>query len=172
MGAAEDIATFGSHLSGVPSPLFAEHADILVDPATGEPVRIDDGAFVASRSERRIDAADGIPNFFVPADHDRTASLEDVTETVKAFYEETPFPNYDGFDSRESLSTKARRGVFAALLDEQLPKGSLVLEAGCGTGQLSNFLGMSWERKVFAGDLCRNSLRLAKGFAEMSRSCR
>src|SRR6185295_14567796 len=50
--------------------------------------------------------------------------------------------------------------------DAQLPKGAIVLEAGCGTGQLSNFLGMSWERKVFAGDLCLNSLRLAKGFAD------
>ena len=119
-----------------------------------------------SQDGRQISVIDGIPNFFVPADFDAKSRWADVTEVVKAFYEETPFPNYDGFDSRESLSEKAGRGLFAALLDEQLPKGSVVLEAGCGTGQLSNFLGMSWEREIFAGDLCLNSLRLAKGFAD------
>lgn len=152
--------------SAAPSSLFEEHSSILMDPASGDGIRFENGDFIVARSGRRIQVNDGIPNFFVPADHVTGSSLADVTETVKAFYEETPFPNYDGFDSRESLSIKARRGVFASLLDEQLPKGALVLEAGCGTGQLSNFLGMSWERNVFAGDLCLNSLRLAKGFAD------
>ena len=166
MGATETVAALDSAISQTPASLFAEHAAILEDPASGDAVQVDGERFTAVPSGRRIDVADGIPNFFVPVEHDRGAALGDVTDAVKAFYEETPFPNYDGFDSRESLAAKARRGVFASLLDEQLPKGALVLEAGCGTGQLSNFLGMSWERHVFAGDLCRNSLRLAKGFAD------
>jgi SAM-dependent methyltransferase len=149
-----------------PASLFEEHSAILEDPASGDAVRVRDGQFTAVSTGRRIDVTDGIPNFFVPTEHSAGSTLEDVTETVKAFYEETPFPNYDGCDSRESLAAKARRGIFASLLDEQLPRGALVFEVGCGTGQLSNFLGMSWERKVFAGDLCRNSLRLAKGFAD------
>jgi SAM-dependent methyltransferase len=66
-----------------------------------------------------------------------------VTETVKGFYEENPFPNYDDMGSRESLKRKAMKGIFARLLDEQLPRGALILEAGCGTGQLSNFLAMN-----------------------------
>jgi SAM-dependent methyltransferase len=85
---------------------------------------------------------------------------------VKSFYEETPFPNYDDLDGRESLQAKARRGVFARLLDEQLPRPAKVLEAGCGTGQLSNFLGMGWGRTVIGADLCLNSLRLAKSFRD------
>ena len=85
---------------------------------------------------------------------------------VKSFYEETPFPNYDDLDGRESLQTKAKRGVFARLLDEQIPRPALVLEAGCGTGQLSNFLGMNWGRTVIGADLCLNSLRLAKSFRD------
>jgi SAM-dependent methyltransferase len=40
----------------------------------------------------------------------------------------------------------------------------VVLEAGCGTGQLSNFLGLSPRRQVFGGDMCLNSLSLANGF--------
>jgi SAM-dependent methyltransferase len=148
------------------SPLFAEHLEILIDPASERSIELRDGTFTVSGGGRPIDVVDGIPNFFVPTQFTPGTSFEDVTETVRAFYEETPFPNYDGFDSRESLATKARRGVFASLLDEQLPQGALIFEAGCGTGQLSNFLGMSWERKVFAGDICLNSLRLAKGFAD------
>jgi SAM-dependent methyltransferase len=152
--------------SAEPAGIFAEHADILVDPETGSPVTVRGGAFVVAETGRRIDLSDGIPNLFVPAEFPPGKGIEDVTDLVKAFYEDTPFPNYDELDSRESLAAKARRGVFASLLDEQLPEGALVLEAGCGTGQLSNFLGMSWKRKVFAGDLCLNSLRLAKGFAD------
>jgi ubiquinone/menaquinone biosynthesis C-methylase UbiE len=87
-----------------------------------------------------------------------------VTEIVKEFYETNPFPNYDDFDSSASLLEKGRRGVFARLLDEQIPKGASVLEVGCGTGQLSNFLGIHWNRQVFGSDLCLNSLRLANSF--------
>jgi cyclopropane fatty-acyl-phospholipid synthase-like methyltransferase len=93
-------------------------------------------------------------------------SDRDVTGMVKAFCEETPFPNYDDIDSRETLVMKARQGRFAAALDVQLPDGATVLEAGCGAGQLTNFLGLSWKRRVLGGDICLNSLRLANGFRE------
>src|SRR5262245_44995432 len=153
-------------ISADPSPLFEENEGILVDPADGSAMRVKGSSFAASGTGRRIELVDGIPNFFVPSDFTFGQGISDVTERVKAFYEETPFPNYDGFDSRESLAAKAKRGMFAAALEAQLADGALVLEAGCGTGQLSNFLGMSWKRKVFAGDLCLNSLRLAKDFAD------
>ena len=111
MGVAGEHQRFGEYISQEPSPLFGEHAGILMDPATSEQIRVAGGAFVTDSSGRRIDLVDGIPNFFVPAGWDPKSPLQDVTEMVKAFYEETPFPNYDGFDSRESLSTKARRGI-------------------------------------------------------------
>lgn len=146
-----------------PAGLLRELAPLLRDPLSGERVVASGTGFALADSGRPLPMTDGIPSLFAPND----ASFEgDVTEMVKAFYEETPFPNYDGFDSRASLAEKARRGVFAAKLDEQLPEGALVLEAGCGTGQLSNFLGMSWRRRVIAGDMCLNSLRLAKRFAD------
>src|SRR5688572_24388843 len=113
---------------------------------------------------RRYPVVDGIPCLFAPNEWPKHRS--DITELVKAFYEETPFPNYDDLDSRESLRTKAQRGVFARLLDKQLPRSAMVLEAGCGTGQLSNFLGMGWDRTVIGADLCLNSLRLAKSFRD------
>lgn len=146
-----------------PADLLRAHAPLLRDPFSGEAVLAQGEGFVLAHSGRAVLMSDGIPSLFAPSSADFQG---DVTELVKAFYEETPFPNYDGFDTRQSLYDKARRGVFAALLDEQIPDGALVLEAGCGTGQLRNFLGMSWRRQVIAGDMCMNSLRLAKGFAD------
>ncbi len=154
--------------AGAPSPepaaILLELDEVLVDPLNDEPISVEGERFFGA-GRREISTSDGIPNLFVPT-REAEGRIDDVTEMVKAFYEDTPFPNYDGLDSRESLAAKARKGVFANLLDKQIPAGALVLEAGCGTGQLSNFLGMSWNRKVIAGDLCLNSLRLAKGFAD------
>jgi SAM-dependent methyltransferase/uncharacterized protein YbaR (Trm112 family) len=124
----------------------------------------EDGVLLSSDGARRYPVVDGIPCLFAPNEWPQGKS--DVTDMVKSFYEDTPFPNYDDLDGRESLLTKARRGVFARLLEEQLPRPALVLEAGCGTGQLSNFLGMGWGRTVIGADLCLNSLRLAKSFRD------
>jgi SAM-dependent methyltransferase/uncharacterized protein YbaR (Trm112 family) len=121
-------------------------------------------ALTCGACAQRYPVVDGIPQLFVP--NEWGGDKLDVTDIVKEFYEETPFPNYDDLDSRESLRSKARLGVFARLLDEQIPEDALVLEAGCGTGQLTNFLGMNWRRRVIGADLCMNSLRLGKGFRD------
>jgi SAM-dependent methyltransferase len=105
--------------------------------------------------ERTID---GIDSFV------REASLEhSITRKVNAFYEETPFPNYEEYDSLGSFYEKAGRGVYARLLDEQIPMNASILECGCGTGQLSAFLAKG-RRQVIGQDLCLNSLRLANAF--------
>jgi SAM-dependent methyltransferase len=123
----------------------------------------DDGTlFRCSTCAQVYPVTDGIPQLYVPIES--TQGQLDVTDVVKEFYEATPFPNYDDLDSRDSLQTKARRGIFANLLDKQLPPNALVLDAGCGTGQLTNFLGMNWQRRVIGADLCMNSLRLANEF--------
>ena len=104
---------------------------------------------------------DGIPQFFWPAEGECLKT--DVTEQIKAFYEKTPFPNYDEFDSIGSLVDKARRRVFAKLLDDQIPYGARIIECGCGTGQLTNFLSVAG-RTVIGADICLNSLRMAEDF--------
>jgi carbamoyltransferase len=103
--------------------------------------------------------AEGIWQMFAP--HEKVEG--DVTDLVKSFYEEHPFPNYDDHDSIGSLQAKSRRGVYARLLAEQIPFNSRVLEVGCGTGQLTNFLAIGC-RSVIGTDLCMNSLRLAEKF--------
>ena len=87
----------------------------------------------------------------------------DVTGRVKAFYEANPFPNYDDHDTLRSLIEKARRSGLPLALDRAIGCNRTVLEVGCGTGQLTNFLGISC-RRVIGTDICVNSLRLGEKF--------
>ena len=134
-------------------------------PACGARLSRDAGALACTGCRHRFQVTDGIPMLFWPNEWE--AGAADVTETVKSFYEETPFPNYDDFDSVGSLIAKARQGRFAKLLDDQVPPGTKILECGCGTGQLTNFLSIA-NRTVFGTDICLNSLRLGRAFQQQS----
>ncbi len=113
-----------------------------------------------SRQRQVLSGGGGHSAAFVRRSTDAT---RDVTELVKRFYEKTPFPNYDDLDNQRSLLEKARAGVFARLLNEQIPFDARVVEIGCGTGQLTNFLSIA-HRSVLGVDACLNSLRLAQKF--------
>ena len=145
--------------------LVAQNISMFMCPACG-------GALEVNAPESRLGCQgcghvyaidDGIPRLFWPTE---SPGAKDVTDIVKAFYEETPFPNYDDLDSPERLRAKAEQGLFARLLNEEIAHGSRVLEAGCGTGQLSNYLGLTWGRTVFGADVCINSLTLANRFKQ------
>jgi SAM-dependent methyltransferase len=147
-------------------PSFLAIQDLLQCPVEGSPLAWDQSAAQLKDigGAHSYGVQSGIPCLFAP--NTWPEGKADVTDIVKEFYEETPFPNYDGLDTRDSLRGKAREGVFARLLDEQIPHDAKVLEVGCGTGQMTNFLGMGWGRTCVGADLCMNSLRLAKGFGD------
>src|SRR5713101_4294976 len=86
-----------------------------------------------------------------------------VSKKVRAFYEGCSFPGYEEFETPLDLRQKAQNGVYAKLLDEQLPIGARILDAGCGTGQLAIFLSLV-HREVVAIDFSFNSLRKAASF--------
>jgi carbamoyltransferase len=132
------------------------------DPVTGDALCVGDTCARNPITGRTFPVQEGIPRLFVPTD---LAELDgrDVTEMVKQFYEETPFPNYEDIDTPSALLEKARAGLFARLLNEQIPYDARVVEVGCGTGQLTNFLSIA-HRTVLGVDMCLNSLRLAHGF--------
>jgi len=137
-------------------------AEALTCPCgSGETFSYEDGALVSQGCRHRFPITDGIPQLYWP--HDGSDDAGDVTERVRAFYEETPFPNYDDHDSIRSLIEKSRKGQYARALDAAVGYNASVLEVGCGTGQLSNFLGVAC-RRVIGVDLCLNSLRLANSF--------
>lgn len=162
MSAGQEAQPTGRSLEAL-APQLAQNIDMLVCPVCGGPLALppNSDTLECPRCPRSFQSQGGLPLLYWPSglDVDR-----DVTQTVKSFYEATPFPNYEDLDSRFGLRKKARRGVFARLLDEQIPPGSKVLEVGCGTGQLTNFLGSARRRVVFGTDISVNSLKLGETF--------
>ena len=157
------MSTQASQTAGSSSPaLSAKHLALLCCPVCSGEFEIVAQTLRCPHCDRIFESDNGIPQLFWPAG-DQVPST-DVTGIVKAFYEENPFPNYDDVESSFTLREKARKGIFAQLLDDNLPLTAKVLEVGCGTGQLSNFLGECSTRTVVGADLCLNSLRLAQGF--------
>jgi carbamoyltransferase len=98
----------------------------------------------------RFPVEDGIPQLFWPGDK-APANKESAAS------------DYDEDESVRSLIEKSRRRPFARKLDQAIPYNASVLEAGCGEGQLSNFLGISC-RRVTGADPSLDSLRVAENF--------
>ena len=140
---------------------FTKHQDIFVCPVCGGDLGIKDSKINCFSCQNDYQVENGIPQFFVPNEWE--SSKSDVTGQVRSFYEQSPFPDYENTESAIDLIRKAKKGVFANLLDEQVPYNIKVLDAGCGTGQLCNFLATS-HRYVFGVDMCNNSLELAQNF--------
>lgn len=98
----------------------------------------------------------------MPVDTERVA---EVTRKVRAFYEETSFPGYEEYDSPLALVDKARRGLYARMLDDQIPYTARVLDVGCGTGQLPIFLSLN-RRRTVGCDLSFGSLDKGQRFKQ------
>lgn len=96
---------------------------------------------------------DGVLRLRAPADA--------RTEAVRSFYEAAPFPGYPPRDSLAWLRARAERSTFARLLDQAIPGDARIVEVGCGTGQMSLYLGRA-DRLVVGADLTLASLRLAE----------
>lgn len=151
----------------IPS-LVLKHMDLFACPACGESLRaVGQQGLECSAQQHLFPIQNGIPLLFWPNEWDQ--SKHDVTQVVRSFYEKNPFPNYDELDSIASLREKANKRVFARWLDDQLRHGARILEVGCGTGQLSNFLGTTWGRIVFGTDLSLNSLMLGEQFRKQNQ---
>jgi SAM-dependent methyltransferase len=111
------------------------------------------GGLLCCACGQQYAAPGGIPDLRVPADA--------RTERVREFYAQAPFPGYPPRDSLSALRARAAGSAFARRLDEAIPGDAIVLELGCGTGQLSLFLAGA-DRTIVAADLSRPSLALAR----------
>lgn len=142
---------------------FANNLDLLCCPGCRGELAIIGAAFRCRKCGHEFESKDGIALLFWPNEWD--AGKKDVTAVERAFYEDSPFPNYDDADSVATLADKARSGIFAQLLDDQIPLSASILEVGCGTGQLSNFLASSARSRTgFGADLSFASLSLGETF--------
>jgi len=142
---------------------IAQNIDMFCCPKCGGDLSFSSESFDCLNCHQPFQVLDGVPSLFWPNEWD--TSKEDVTDKIKSFYEETPFPDYDEFDNLGSLINKAKKGIFAKLLDDQIPFGTRILDCGCGTGQLTNFLSIA-SRTVIGTDICMNSLIMAEKFKE------
>jgi SAM-dependent methyltransferase len=134
--------------------------DLLECPATGAPMRWTGSAYVSSADPSvSFPLDEGIVRAYVP--HDPVTG--DVTEIIRRFYEAHPFPDYDETEDVGSLIEKSLARAFPEMLNRSIAPGATVLEVGCGTGQLGNFLSIA-ARRVLSVDLSLNSLRLAESF--------
>jgi 2-polyprenyl-3-methyl-5-hydroxy-6-metoxy-1,4-benzoquinol methylase len=94
---------------------------------------------------------------------------ESGTTNVREFYEKTPFPNYNDFESFGDFFNKGLVNPFTMRIARAIRENSKVLEVGCGTGQLINFLSAINPGSFTGFDLTGNSLALADKFAENNK---
>ena len=100
--------------------------------------------------------AEEVPSLLAPSLGEGTR----ITDKIKLFYEENPFPSYEGVEEFGELVNKGMQNRFSADLLEAIGFNKLILECGCGTGQLSHFLQLN-NNHVLGIDISLASLRLA-----------
>ena len=130
--------------------------NILVDRQKKKLNYVNSGQYFKNSEEIKFSIVDGIPDLYID-DGDK------ITNAQKDFYEDIKFPNYNGIESFADLMDKAKKSIFAEKLNTEIPMHSKVLEAGCGTGQLSLFLSR-YQRQIFSIDLSSGSLDLGENF--------
>jgi carbamoyltransferase len=116
-----------------------------------------DGAFRCAKTGKIFPDQDGVPSLLAGIDANGS---DRITAEVKAFYEEYPFPNYDGVQEFGELVNRGQKNVFASRLLDAIGFNKLILECGCGTGQMSHFLSLN-NNHVLGIDLSLSSLKLA-----------
>jgi carbamoyltransferase len=116
-----------------------------------------DGAFRCTNTGELYPDRGGVPSLLAGIASD---GVDPVTGKVKAFYEEFPFPNYDGVEEFGDLVNRGQKNAFAKRLLDAIGYNKLILECGCGTGQMSHFLSLN-NNHVLGIDLSLSSLKLA-----------
>ena len=138
----------------------------LICPISGEDLFLDGSELATLDRRHRYSIDRGIFQLFVDGESPTNQNLGEVTKTVQDFYTDAPFPNYNDFDDMKVFVRKANEGVLARLLREHIPMNCNLLEVGCGTGQLSNFLAATTMSRVYATDMTVASLALGLNFAK------
>jgi 2-polyprenyl-3-methyl-5-hydroxy-6-metoxy-1,4-benzoquinol methylase len=83
--------------------------------------------------------------------------IQDVTsKEIANFYNIEPFPSYE----------KGDKNIFIKNLKNFIGFNKKILEVGCGTGQVSNYLAIGTNSEVYGIDLAVNSLKLAVNFSK------
>lgn len=140
------------------TPLFSDRVLACLKPPDGGDFDMieEDGGLRCSQTGELFPSLDGVPSLFKPT----SGQDGKVTERVKEFYEENPFPSYEGLEEFGELVKKGGDNAFSSQLLKAAGYNQLILECGCGTGQLSQFLQLN-NNSVLGIDMSISSLKLA-----------
>ena len=127
-----------------------------VPESAGLPLEQQSDQLVVPNSGNSYPYIEGIPSLFFPTAGDG----EDISNRVKSFYEENPFPSYEGLEEFGELVNKGSNNPFSAQLLDAIGHNKTILECGCGTGQLSHYLQLN-NNSVLGIDMSLSSLGLA-----------
>jgi SAM-dependent methyltransferase len=133
-------------------PIARDLLAVLACPACGGELVTQGARLLCGGCGRSYHAPGAIPTL--------TGELDAAGEAIRAFYSAAPFPGYAPRDSYAALRQRAERSEFARLLDRAIAPDAIVLEVGCGTGQMCLYLATGG-RLVVGADLTRTSLALA-----------
>ena len=111
---------------------MTENLSVFVCPGCGGDLEIASDKIRCLNCDNCYEVTNNIPLLFQPNEWD--SSKEDITTVEKTFYEETPFPNYEDFENVGDLVQKARKGLFADLLNEQIPFNVRSWRSAAGRG--------------------------------------
>ena len=135
--------------------------DELIDPETKSKLELDtsnsEKVVVKNINGKEYVPINGILDLYLNSKGDELNNIQ------SEFYNEIKFPNYDNIDNFGTLLKKGDKSIFGSKLDEEIPIQGRVLEAGCGTGQMSLYLSR-FNREIFGIDLSHGSLLLAEKF--------
>jgi SAM-dependent methyltransferase len=139
-------------------PLISERILATLIPPGGDAsdsFELVEGGLRARHSGRLYPFVEGVPSLF-----GGEAENDDIRSRVQEFYEENPFPSYEGLEEFSDLVNKGHHNPFTRGLLEAIGYNNLILECGCGTGQLSHYLQLN-NNHVLGVDMTLSSLKLA-----------
>ncbi len=144
----------------VSPPMFSDRLlACLKVPGEGDDMKLVEDAELGlhcQQSGKVYPLIDGVPSLFKPIEGEG----RDLTSQVKSFYEEHPFPSYEGLEEFGELVNKGSHNSFSTHLLKAIGYNKTVLECGCGTGQLTHYLQLN-NNHVLGVDLSLSSLQLA-----------
>jgi SAM-dependent methyltransferase len=91
---------------------------------------------------------------------------DSTAKSVADFYDVDPFPNYQLNEDKSSLTQKGDKNQLTRKLKDFIGLNKSFIEFGSGTSQLSNYLAIGTNNKIFAFDPTESSLRLGYNFAK------
>ena len=92
--------------------------------------------------------------------------IKSSTIEVSKFYSKDPFPNYKSSDKKSSILEIGNKNQLLKEFKETIGQNKDVLEVGCGTGQLSNYLAIGTNNRIVSVDPTLKSLEIANTFSK------